>query len=74
MPLQIGTSGSFKPYVKYNAKADKWFIPGENGDHEIGRPTFAADFANICVGWFRFREGQAPDRVIDPSLDSPVRR
>jgi hypothetical protein len=23
--LNIGASGSIKPYVKFNAKADKWF-------------------------------------------------
>ena len=68
MSLNIGNSGSFRPYVKYNAKADKWFLPSESGDVEIGRPTFAADFANIRTGYFRFREGQAPERVIDPSL------
>jgi len=28
-----------------------------------------ADFENIRTGWFRFRENQAPERVIDPSLD-----
>ena len=40
---------------------------GETGDVEIGRPTFVADLANIATGWLRFREGQAPERVIDPS-------
>jgi hypothetical protein len=69
MPLNIGASGSIKPYVKYNAKADKWLAKGEAGDVEIGRPTFVADLANIATGWLRFREGQAPERVIDPSLD-----
>jgi len=58
-----------KPYAKYNSKADKWFAKGENGDVEIARPTFIADFPNIVTGWLMFREGQAPERVIDPSLD-----
>jgi hypothetical protein len=26
MGLNIGGSGIIKPYVKYNAKADKWFV------------------------------------------------
>ena len=47
MPLNIGASGSIKPYAKYNSKADKWFARGDEGDIEIGRPTFVADFANI---------------------------
>ena len=69
MPLHIGASGAVKSYVKYNSKADKWFARGDGGDVEIDRPTFVADFANIRTGWMRFREGQAPEKVIDPSLD-----
>ena len=69
MPLNIGASGSIRSYAKYNSKADKWFARGDEGDVEIGRPTFVADFANIATGWLRFREGQAPERVIDPSLE-----
>jgi hypothetical protein len=69
MPLNIGATGSIKPYVKFNAKADKWFAKGETGDVEIGRPTFIADLPNIATGWLRFLEGQAPERVMDTSLD-----
>jgi hypothetical protein len=69
MPLNIGATGSIKPYVKFNAKADKWFAKGETGDVEIGRPTFIADLPNITTGWLRFLEGQAPERVMDNSLD-----
>jgi hypothetical protein len=69
MPLNIGATGTTKPYVKFNAKSDKWFAKGENGDVEIARPTFIADLPNITTGWLRFVEGQAPERVMDPSLD-----
>jgi hypothetical protein len=69
MPLNIGATGSAKPYVKFNAKADKWFAKGESGDVEIVRPTFIADLPNVATGWLRFLEGQAPERVIDESLD-----
>lgn len=70
MPLNIGGSGIVKPYVKYNAKADKWFVRApEGGDQEIARPTFLLDLKNIRTGWLRFREGQAPERMMDPSLD-----
>jgi hypothetical protein len=73
MPLNIGGSGSIKPYVKYNAKADKWFVRApEGGDLEIARPTFLLDLKNISTGWLRFLEGQAPERVIDPSLEQPA--
>ena len=70
MGLNIGGSGIIKPYVKYNAKADKWFVRSpEGGDQEIARPTFLLDLKNIRTGWLRFREGQAPERVIEPTLD-----
>ena len=70
MGLNIGGTGNGKPYCKYNAKADKWFVRGADGeDVEIGRPTFVADFDNIATGWLLFREGQAPERVMDASID-----
>ena len=68
MSLDIG-SGSGRPYVKYNAKAGRWYVRGDNGeDAEIDTPTFVIDFANIASGWFLFRENQAPDRTIDPAM------
>ncbi len=70
MALNIGGTGNGKPYCKYNAKADKWFVRGADGeDAEIQRPTFVVDFDNIATGWLRFREGQAPERVMDASID-----
>lgn len=73
MKLNIGGSGKSKPYVKYNAKADKWFIRGPDGeDVEIQRPNFVTDFDNIATGWLLFREGQGPERVMDPSIDRPA--
>ena len=69
MTLNIGGTSNSKPYFKYSAKSDKWFVRGADGqDKEIERPTFAADLANIETGWLRFREGQPPERVMDPSL------
>jgi hypothetical protein len=73
MPLQIGGSGTGKPFVKFNAKADKWFVRGTAGeDAEIPRPSCVMDFDNIATGWLQFREGQAPERVMDPSHDQPA--
>lgn len=68
--LDIGNSGSgdFTPWVKYNAKAGRWYIKGDNGDVEVQNPVFVADFANIKTGWFYFASGQAPEKVLDPSL------
>jgi hypothetical protein len=69
MSLNIGGTGKSKPYAKYNAKADKWFARGPDGeDREIPRPTFVADFDNIATGWIRLLEGQAPERLMDISV------
>ncbi|MGA8155655.1 MAG: hypothetical protein WB822_05460 [Rhodoplanes sp.] len=73
MTLNIGGTGVTKPYCKFNAKADKWFVRGADGeDAEIQRPTFVIDLDNIATGWLHFREGQAPERLMDPSLDQPA--
>lgn len=61
-------SGEFTPWVKYNAKAGRWYIRGESGDVEVQSPTFVADFTNIKTGWFYYSAGQAPQQVLDPSL------
>ena len=69
MGLDIGNAGGdFKPWVKYNAKAGRWYIKGENGDVEVANPEFVADFENIQTGWFYFSAGNAPERVMDVSL------
>lgn len=66
--LDINNGGDFTPWVKYNAKAGRWYVKGDNGDVEVHNPVFVADFANIKTGWFYFSSGQAPERVMDPSL------
>lgn len=70
MPLNLQTNdGEYTPYIKYNAKAGRWYIriDGQDGDTEIVNPTLVFDFANIRTGWFFFMEGMAPEKVWDPS-------
>lgn len=70
MPLNLQTSdGDFTPYLKYNAKAGRWYFrpQGAQTDVEIFNPRFAVDFANIKTGWFFYQEGQGPEKVYDPS-------
>ena len=70
MGLNIGGTGNGKPYCKYSAKADKWIFRAADGrELEIQRPVFAIDFDNITTGWLRFSEGEAPERVMDTTLD-----
>lgn len=68
--LNLGNgSGDFVPFVKYNGKAGRWYIKGADGnEQEVVNPSFVADFAKIQTGWFYFNAGQAPEKVLDPSL------
>jgi hypothetical protein len=61
--------GDFTPWVKYNAKAGRWYVKGESGDMEVEKPVFVADFANIKTGWFYYASGQAPEVILDPALN-----
>lgn len=66
MPINV-SSGEIKPFIKYNAKAGRWFV----GEDELPLPVrLVADFQNLHTGWFRFSEGMAPERVLDPALDN----
>lgn len=66
MPIKV-YSGEIKPFIKYNAKAGRWFV----GEDELSLPVrLVADFQNLRTGWFRFSEGAAPERVLDPALDN----
>lgn len=69
MLLDISNGGGdFNPYVKYNAKAGRWYTKQDGQEVEVQNPTFVADFDNIKTGWFTFTAGQAPEKVFDPSL------
>lgn len=74
MGLNISTGGGedFKPYLKYNAKAGRYYAKKDGGEVEITNPTFVADFDNIKTGWFYFAAGTAPSIVYDPDLSTPA--
>jgi hypothetical protein len=68
MSLNIGNS-IIEPYLKYNARNGEFTIVVDANDaRTIVNPTFLANFDGTRVGWLLFREGQAPERVLDPSL------
>ena len=53
-------------YIKFNAKDQIWSVNVASGDvTEISPPRMVIDFDNLQTGWFRFRESQAPDIVLD---------
>jgi hypothetical protein len=69
MPLNISQGGGdYLPWVKYNAKAGRWYVKKDDKEVEVQNPEFVADFANIKTGWFYFAEGKAPSIHIDPTL------
>ena len=64
--LNLSTGGEFSPFLKYNAKAGRWFVRGDNGtDVEIPNPRFAIDLENIRVGWIFFPQASPPQFVWD---------
>lgn len=74
MGLNISTGGGedFKPYLKYNAKAGRYYAKKDGSEVEVTNPAFVADFSNIKTGWFYFAAGMAPSIVYDPDLSTPA--
>ena len=74
MALGISTeaSGNFTPFVKFDARAGRWFRKGDRDKGEMGDVDvtngFAAvfDFSNIEVGWMLMAAGAAPAYVMNP--------
>jgi hypothetical protein len=70
MPLNLTVNdGDNTPYIKYNAKAGRWYIrpQGASEDIEIDKPRLAIDMAHIRTGWILYQEGMGPEKVWDPS-------
>jgi hypothetical protein len=68
MPLNLTMNdGDFTPYIKYNAKAGRWYVKGENGEIEVSNPRLVFDFENIKTGWIYYPKGAAPVRIWNAS-------
>ena len=67
MPLNLSSGGGeFHPYIKYNAKEGRWYIPvDDEPEIEVQVTKLAMDFPSIKVGWMCFPTGQAPKYVWD---------
>lgn len=65
-------SGDFTPWLKYDARAGRWFRKGDRDKGEQGpvdvTNNFSAvfDLATIEVGWIDFPSGAAPIMVTQP--------
>lgn len=68
----VSAGGNFDPYVKYNAKAGRWYFKKDDQEIEVQNPVFVADFAKIKTGWLLFIEGQAPSKEWDVNLSTPA--
>jgi hypothetical protein len=68
MPLNLRkNSGEFTPYLKYNAKAGRWYVKGEQGEVEVMLPRLVFDMPHVKTGWLYYEEGSGPEKVWDPS-------
>ncbi len=70
MPLNLSVSeGDFVPYLKYNAKAGRFYAKAEGGTEEVEivNPLLAFDMKNIRTGWLYYAEGSGPEKIWDPS-------
>jgi hypothetical protein len=65
-----GGGGDFVTYVKYNAKAGRFYTKPDGGGDEYEVTDFTAifDMENLQTGWFLFAAGQAPSKMMDASL------
>lgn len=71
MQSSSGDGEDFKVYVKYNAKAGRWYTKEdrpEAEDFEVADMTAVFDFANLKTGWFLFAPGVAPVKQLNPTL------
>lgn len=75
MPLNLHGSADYTPYLKFNAKAGRFYIreEGKEDDVELKVPLkMAFDFPSIKTGYIKFGESGPPIRKWDPSLSVEV--
>jgi hypothetical protein len=66
--------GDFNTYIKYNAKAGRWYTKPSDSDapeYEIKNMQAVVDLPRLQTGWFLFASGAAPHRVIDAVVGAP---
>lgn len=63
--------GNFTVYVKYNAKAGRWYTKKDEKDapeYEVQNLTAVFDMENIKTGWYIFAPGVAPIKEMNPDF------
>lgn len=77
MPLNLSVSeGEFTPYLKYNAKAGRFYVKPEGATEEVEivNPVLAFDMENIKTGWLFYAEGSGPEKIWDVSASQAAPR
>jgi hypothetical protein len=71
MQTASGDGADFKVYVKYNAKAGRWYTKEDKPDaedFEVFDMTAVFDFTSLKTGWFLFAPGVAPVKQLNDEL------
>jgi len=71
MQAPSGGEGNFKVFVKYNAKAGRWYTKKDEKDapeFEVTNMTAVFDMENLRTGWFLFAAGTAPVKQYNPDM------
>lgn len=67
--LPVSGDGNFITYIKFNAKAGRWYTKNDAGDEfEVQQMTAAFDMSNIKTGVMKFSAGMAPDYIYDTKI------
>lgn len=77
MPLNLSVNdGDFAAYLKYNAKAGRFYAKPEGGTEEveIHNPLLAFNMAAVRTGWLYYAEGSGPEKIWDPSPQHAAER
>ena len=67
MPLNL--HNDFTPHIRWMAQTSTWRKSAPDGHEPVTWEHAIFDLANIQTGWGIFSEGQAPEWVMDPSLN-----
>jgi hypothetical protein len=68
MPLNL--QNNFIPHVRWMAQTSTWRKSAPEGQEIVEWEHAIFDLANIQTGWAIFTEGEVPEWILDPSLDT----
>ena len=72
--MQSNTGGEdFKTFIKYNAKAGRWYTKEDKADaeeFEVRDMTAVFDFGSLRTGWFLFAPGVAPIKQLNDEIST----